>query len=260
LANQDHFFSVILPAGFLAVTPLRLPSWPNGTVAVGRAAGSAASPLQIQSGREERAPASHSSRRLASGSAAPQPVHPFFVWSLEVPSEYVEEPWVATVFNTIDSDRKHEQTGDAGLPPRNQHRVIRSAVGEAQESFFKEDHHEKDPVPDGVGVRRHRQRLARRRLRVFTNGAPFRERFRLNVKLDSTLSKDLEERNFHHANQTAHSVFGARGSLRTRHDGCGHRHGRQGDSGAGAPANDGPTLSPGIRTYSVRVATAHLLR
>jgi hypothetical protein len=84
------------------------------------------------------------------------------------------------------------------------------------------------------------------------------ERLRLNVKLDSTLSKDLEERNFHHANQTAHSVFG-------KHVGvCGHDTMAavtgtvvKATPGAGAPANDGPTGSHmGVRTHSVRVATA----
>ena len=84
------------------------------------------------------------------------------------------------------------------------------------------------------------------------------ERFRLNVKLDSTLSKDLEERTFQHANQTAHSVFG-------KHVGvCGHETMAtvtgtvvKATPGAGSPNNNGPTGSHlGMRTHSVRVATA----
>jgi hypothetical protein len=83
------------------------------------------------------------------------------------------------------------------------------------------------------------------------------ERFRLNVKLDSSLSLDLEERTFHHANQTAHSVFG-------KHVGvCGPQTMAtvtgtvvKATPGAGGAANNGPTGSHlGMRTHSVRVAT-----
>lgn len=84
------------------------------------------------------------------------------------------------------------------------------------------------------------------------------ERFRLNIKLDSALTKDLEERTFQHANQTAHSVFG-------KHVGvCGPQTMAtvtgtivKATPGAGAPANNGPTGSHlGMRTHSVRVGPA----
>ena len=79
------------------------------------------------------------------------------------------------------------------------------------------------------------------------------ERFRLNVKLDSTLSKDLEENTFHHANQTAHSVHGKHVNV------CGPQTMAavtgtvaRATQGAGI-GNNGPTGAHlGLRTHSVR--------
>ena len=81
------------------------------------------------------------------------------------------------------------------------------------------------------------------------------ERFRLNVKLDSPLSLDVEERRFQHANQTAHSVFG-------KHVGvCGPQTMAtvtgtvvRATLGAGGSATAPMGSHLGLRTHSVRVA------
>jgi hypothetical protein len=113
----SFLLSLILPAGFLAVTPFPapFPAQLNRVAVQGRAAGfSAASPLRDpESPPEAKNARRHRLRRGVSHPVRRRPQRraaPFFFWLPTVPSALVkEEPWVAAVFKTLDSNGEQEQ-------------------------------------------------------------------------------------------------------------------------------------------------------